>query len=151
MSQWVPMQRVLLVHPDLEKSRLSQLSQHSAPSAPPYTPVPAMLFGGAPSNAHNGCLALLLADVAEGRHTTAEDQVRLHALADLRCRLLALEREPLCGAVTSQLQAQEDAIAYEYRQLFVQPMTAASAAGFASATAHADSSRHLRICLLSLS
>jgi hypothetical protein len=133
MSQWVPMQRVLLVHPDLEQSRLVALSQQQHTSAHPYTPIPAMLFGGAPSHAHNGCLALLLADVAEDRHTTPEHEARLRALADLRRRLLALEREPQCGAVTPQLVAEEDAIANEYRQLFVQPTTAA--AGLASATA----------------
>jgi len=124
MSQWVPMQRVLLVHADLQASRLSQLS---ANGPPPYTPIPAMLFGGAPCNTQNGCLALLLADVAD-RHATDVDATRACALAALRHRLLELEREPLCGGVIPQpaLVTEENTIAEEYRQLFVQPMTAAA-------------------------
>ena len=151
MSQWVPMQRVLLVHPDLEDNRLLTLAQQSSSSsgARPhmYTPIPAMLFGGAPCRANgapwaNGCLALLLADVAAGEDRATvtmqqqqqqqqqqqpEHQPRLLALAGLRRRLLALEREPLCGAVMPQFVAEENAIANEYRQLFVQPTTAAAA------------------------
>jgi len=124
MSHWVAMQRVLLVHPDLQQARLLE-RQRSATCDPPYpyTPIPAMLFGGALS-ANSSLLALLLADVAEQRPAPTSSceshQERLRALADLRRRLLDLERDPLCGAVKPHLLKQQDLIAREYGQVSVQ-------------------------------
>lgn len=156
MSRWVPMQRVLLVHPDLEQSRSHPqlLSQRSAPPGPAYTPIPAMLFGGALSTAHHGYLALLLADVAERTRTTSDENeiLRREQLTHLRRRLLALKREPLCGAVTAQeMMAEEDAIAHEYRRLCVLPTTAAAAAGVVRRTLNRVRSRLPCLCLLSVS
>jgi len=120
MSQWVAMQRVLLVHSDLQESRLRELHQRSSDTSalqrPPYTPIPAMLFGGTLS-ANSSCVALLLSDVATHRPVTSGSEARLHALADLRRRLLQLERQPLCGAVKPHMLEQQDAIAQDYRTL----------------------------------
>jgi hypothetical protein len=125
MSHWVAMQRVLLVHPDLQQARLLERQRrlataHGDPPCP-YTPIPAMLFGGALS-ANSSLLALLIADVAEQRAASSCEphQQRLRALADLRRRLLDLERDPLCGAVKPHLLEQQEAIALEYSQLSVQ-------------------------------
>lgn len=122
-----PFQKVLLVHTDLSDRRLcDQQNRTATNSVLPYTPVPAMLFGGAPSGRNNGILALLLADVAPPNRTidstcadTAAARARLQTLSSLKTRLLSLPREPLCGSVTDMASTQENGIAEEYRTLSV--------------------------------
>jgi hypothetical protein len=120
LSQRVPFQKVLLVHPDLEKARLLDRDNRTSTQAVlPYTPIPAMLFGGADSGRH-AILCLLLADVAGQKpNAPEEDQPRLADLSRLQRRLLALEREAMCGRVVAAQAAQEAAIAEEYCALSV--------------------------------
>ena len=134
LSRWVAFQQVLLVHPDVESERLRQITQSPSVHAQqqqqqqllqpqqllPYTPIPAMLFGGAPPGVNNSMLALLLADVVQKRDEVAPaDAARLAALQQLKHRLLALEREALCGGVVPAAVADEEQIIKEYRQLSV--------------------------------
>jgi hypothetical protein len=93
-----PFQQVLLSHPDLEE-HAATMSERRTPldSVLPCTPVPAMLFSGAPLRSkHNGPIALLLADVAENKRG---DKQVFDTLRGLTKALLDLDRETLCGSV----------------------------------------------------
>ncbi len=95
-----PFQQVLLSHPDLEE-HAATISERRTPldSVLPCTPVPAMLFSGAPLRSkHNGPIALLLADVAENKRG---DKKVFDTLRQLTTALLGLDRDPLCGSVTA--------------------------------------------------
>jgi hypothetical protein len=119
-----PFQRVLLVHSDLEDSRSSQRESHRTPTGGvlPFSPVPAMLFGGAPAGRDNAFLALLLADVTSGVISPGDapiDAQRLQQIGQLKQQLIALPRDPLRGVVAPAAQPMQSEIAQHYRNMSV--------------------------------